>query len=172
MLISPVMAGLHSYFVLSLLLGRAVGWNPQNRSERGLTVGEAFSSLGIFLAIGVAWVTLIWTTAPDYLWWLLPVIAGLIMSIPVAVLSSRVSVGEWTMSHGLFLTPEETAPPPILRRLVSALREPAPVTAEASSLIETPPGRETPMPIQDFRSPRARSRAAQAAATAKEYPAS
>ena len=172
MLISPVMAGLHTYFVLSLLLGRAVGWNPQNRSERGLTVGEAFSSLGIFLAIGVAWFTLIWSTAPDYLWWLLPVIAGLMMSIPVAVLSSRVSVGEWTMSQGLFLTPEETAPPPILRRLFSAVREPAPVTAEASSLIETPPVRETPMPIQDFRAPRARSRAAEAAAAAKDQPTS
>jgi membrane glycosyltransferase len=121
MLIAPVMMGLHSYFVSRLLLGKGVAWNPQDRSERGLSVVEAFTYLGLLFAGGVVWGALIIVAAPGYFWWILPVLAGLILSVPVAVLSSRSTIGKWARRRGLLLTPEELAPPEELRHLSAAL---------------------------------------------------
>ena len=119
MLIAPVMGGLHAYFVLSLLLGRGVGWNPQNRSDRGLTVRETVSSLGLFFAMGIGWLIALMTHAPNYVWWVLPILTGLILAIPLSIISSRRSVGEWLRNRGVLLTPEETDPPAELRTLYS-----------------------------------------------------
>ena len=123
MLIAPVMMGLHSYFVFRLMRGKGVSWNPQDRSERGLSVVEAFTYLGVLFAGGVVWGALIIVAAPGYFWWILPVLAGLVLSVPIAVLSSRRTIGEWMRRRGLLLTPEEVAPPPELRHLHAALAD-------------------------------------------------
>ena len=52
--------------------------------------------------------------------WMMPVILGLLLAIPLAILSSSVSSG---VTSSLFKTPEETSPPQVLLRaneLVSA----------------------------------------------------
>jgi membrane glycosyltransferase len=151
MLIAPVMGGLHSYFVLSLLFGRAVGWNPQSRADRGLGIGEAASSLGLLFAFGIVWLAVLMSQAPDYLWWMLPVLAGLLLAVPISVLSSRRSVGLGLGERRLLLTPEEVDPPPELVALTRALdraplspRTPEPMVDESAM----PPVRWTPMPAQ------------------------
>jgi membrane glycosyltransferase len=146
MLIAPVMMGLHSYFVSRLLLGKGVAWNPQDRSERGLSVVEAFTYLGLLFAGGVVWGALIIVATPGYFWWILPVLAGLVLSVPIAVLSSRSTIGKRARRRGLLLTPEELAPPEELRRLDTALAadhavetSSEEVEAAASRLPRTPP---------------------------------
>ncbi|MBK8906894.1 MAG: glucans biosynthesis glucosyltransferase MdoH [Rhodospirillales bacterium] len=156
MLIAPVLGGLHSYFVASLLVGRGVAWNPQNRSERGLSVGEAVSSVGILFVIGIAWMAVLLWNAPSYVWWVMPVLAGLILSIPVAVISSRPDVGNWLRRQGLLLTPEETAPPPELLDLQTAMdREPLGDTQPGDALdgLEVPPSQFVPMEPQPLDRP-------------------
>ncbi len=120
-LLAPVMMALHSYFVVSLLVGRGVGWDPQNRSDRGLRAAEALSSLGVLFAAGLAWGGLILVAAPDYVWWVMPVLAGLVLAVPAAVLSSRSGAGAWARDRGLFLIPEETSPPEVLTDAARAL---------------------------------------------------
>ena len=44
---------------------------------------------------------------PTYLPWILPVVTGLILSIPIAVLTSRRDVGLAARRIGVFVTPEE-----------------------------------------------------------------
>jgi membrane glycosyltransferase len=156
MLIAPVMMGLHSYFVTRLVLGKGVAWNPQDRSERGLSVVEAFTYLGVLFAGGLVWGILIIVAAPGYFWWILPVLAGLVLSVPIAVLSSRSTLGRAARRRGLLLTPEETAPPEELRRLDAALA--AARAAETSLDVEavedrppeTPPVIARVMPPQRF----------------------
>ena len=166
MLIAPVMMGLHSYFVSRLLLGKGVAWNPQDRSERGLSVVEAFTYLGVLFAGGVVWGALIIVAAPGYFWWILPVLAGLVLSVPIAVLSSRSTIGRWARRRGLLLTPEETAPPEELRRLNAALASARAAEtsfeteAEVSRLPRTPPVIPRVMEPQRFDQP-ARSRSIQ-----------
>ncbi len=152
-LIAPVMGCLHSYFIASLLVGRGVAWNPQNRSERGLGFGVTVSSVGILMFIGIAWLTVIYLHAPGYVWWVAPVLAGLILSIPITVISSRPAVGLWLRRRGLMLTPEETAPTKEMQLLDQALERDL-IMPEAMDLRDhpaaTPPARFTPMPPQSF----------------------
>ncbi len=151
MLIAPVMGGLHTYFVASLLIGRGVGWNPQNRTDRGLTVGEVVPSLGLLFMIGIAWLLVLLDNAPSYVWWVLPVLTGLILAVPISVLSSRRSVGGWLRQRGILLTPEETSPSAELRDLAKALLREPPADEQferLDDLAETPPMRETPMQPQ------------------------
>ena len=139
-LLAPIMMALHTSFVAALAAGRSVGWNVQNRSERGLTLAEAGSRLGILFVVAVAWGTLMAVAVPERLWWILPVLAGLAVSIPVAVLSSRGSLGSLTRQAGLLTTPQETDPDPV----IVAAQEYA-VRAAAGAAEPVPPG-SLPLP--------------------------
>ena len=61
--------------------------------------------LGFFWALLVIWLN------PSFLWWLVPIVGSLILSIPVSVISSRVGLGLKSRDESLFLIPEEYAPP-------------------------------------------------------------
>ncbi len=52
--------------------------------------------------------------APAFIWWMMPVIVGMLLPVPFTVLTSRASLGRRLRAAGLLLTPEETAPPPEL----------------------------------------------------------
>jgi membrane glycosyltransferase len=57
--------------------------------------------------LGVVAMVTLGYLAPSYLPWILPVVAGLILSIPIAVLTSRRDVGVAARRAGVFVTPEE-----------------------------------------------------------------
>jgi membrane glycosyltransferase len=50
--------------------------------------------------------------APGFLPWIAPVAVGLLLAVPLSTLMSRASLGIGARAAGLFLTPDETAPPP------------------------------------------------------------
>jgi membrane glycosyltransferase len=111
MLLAPTMMLFHSTFVAQTLLGRSVSWNAQERTERGVTFREAFRRQKWHLALGVAWGAAMLYLAPQFFWWLTPVLVGLFVGIPLTVWTSRISAGRLFRRMGLLLTPEETAPP-------------------------------------------------------------
>lgn len=107
MLLAPVMMLFHSVFVLNILAGRAVGWPPQERGDRGMSWDLALGRhLGQIL-LGVAAVAVIGYWVPSFLYWLLPVIAGLLLAPVLAVYSSRRSLGVGARRCRMFMTPEE-----------------------------------------------------------------
>jgi membrane glycosyltransferase len=124
MLLAPVMMLFHSTFVFTILAGRSVGWSPQPRDDRGVTWREAVRRHALHSLIGLAWGGLVFWYAPDFLWWVLPVVLGMAVAIPLNVLSSRVAAGLVLQRCGLFWTPEETHPAPSLRMLSGELRKP------------------------------------------------
>ena len=126
MLLAPAMMLFHSSFVLQTLAGIRVQWNAQERGDRGIGFREAFVRHKWHLAIGVLWGALILLFAPAYMWWMLPVLAGLILSTPLTVWTSKKSVGLAARRLGLFVTPEETATPPELAAIESSATD-APV---------------------------------------------
>ena len=83
--------------------------------------------------------------APQFFWWLTPVLVGLLFGIPLTVWTSRTSAGRLFRRHGLLLTPEETAPPPELAVLESA--------GEAMTQLISGAGLEAPSPVQQPVSP-------------------
>jgi membrane glycosyltransferase len=119
----------HSTFVVQTLLGRSVSWNAQSRTDRGVTFAEAFRRQKWHLALGVIWGGLMLRLAPQFFWWLTPVLVGLIFGIPLTVWTSRISAGQRLRRWGLLLTPEEAAPPPELQALKAPPAQALPATA-------------------------------------------
>jgi membrane glycosyltransferase len=111
MLLAPCMMMFHSGFVAQTLLGKAVSWNAQVRSERGVTLREAFARQKWHLVCGVIWAVVMLRVAPRFFWWLAPVLVGLIFGVWFTVWTSRSGAGRAARRMGLLLIPEETAPP-------------------------------------------------------------
>jgi membrane glycosyltransferase len=111
MLLAPPMMVFHSSFVVSTLAGRPVAWNTQERGDRGVTFREALARHRWHVLLGLVWGVSIWLMAPKFIWWILPVIAGLILSVPLTMISSHAGVGRFARRCGLLLTPEEVNTP-------------------------------------------------------------
>lgn len=137
MLLAPTMMLFHSSFVLYALLGRNVGWDAQARGDRGISWSEALRRHRWHLCLGVAWSIAIIAIAPPFIWWMTPVLAGMVLSVPFTVLTSRASLGRWLRAAGLLLTPEETACPPELLQ-VREYRAPASVPEDGPAPLAVP----------------------------------
>ncbi|HXS27371.1 MAG TPA: glucans biosynthesis glucosyltransferase MdoH [Steroidobacteraceae bacterium] len=119
-LLAPPMMVFHSTFVVTTLAGKPVTWNAQERGDRGIGLGEAMLRHKWHIALGFAWGALILLMAPRFIWWMMPVIAGLLLSAPLTALTSRASVGRFLRRLGLLLTPEEVSPPAELKQLLES----------------------------------------------------
>jgi membrane glycosyltransferase len=117
MLLAPAMMMFHTSFVITTLLGHPVTWSAQDRGDRGIGFLEALNRHKWHVLLGFAWGAVILVFAPRYIWWMSPVLAGLILSVPLTMLTSRASAGRWMRRRGLLLTPEETEPPAELASL-------------------------------------------------------
>jgi membrane glycosyltransferase len=115
-LLAPVMMLFQSHFVFGTLLGYRVSWTSQQRDDADLPWAEAARRHAVHTAVGGVLAVVALTMLPGLLPWLSPVVAGLLLSIPVSVWTARASLGTWAARHGLFLIPEESAPPPVVAR--------------------------------------------------------
>jgi len=111
MLLAPAMMVFHSSFVFQTLIGHVVRWDAQARDDRGISVKEAFARMKWHIALGLVWGAVILTLAPAFIWWMAPVLAGLLAGVPLTVVTSRADLGHKARERGYFLTPEETSVP-------------------------------------------------------------
>lgn len=126
-LTAPVLMLFQTKFVLAILMRRAVGWPPQQRGDHMTSFKEAALTHGGHTLIGVVTGVLSYWYVPAFFWWFTPVLLGLVLSIPVSMLSSSIALGQKARALNLFLTPEETYPPAVLRYLEENLRDDDPV---------------------------------------------
>ena len=152
-LLAPAMMLFHTAFVITILAGRSVGWHAQERGDRGVGLLEALRRHAGHLLIGVVWGLLILKLAPRYTGWLAPVLLGMVLSVPLTMLTSSASIGRWLRRRRLLLTPEESDPPAELAELRRRLERPA---SSGSGPAEEPAPRVPPrapldMPTQPLR---------------------
>jgi membrane glycosyltransferase len=102
------------------LMGRSVGWDAQPRGDRGVSWSEAFKRHRWHVAIGAVWGAIILAIAPRFIWWMLPVVVGMLISAPFTTLTSRSQIGLALRRRGLLLVPEEFSPPPELAAAAAA----------------------------------------------------
>jgi membrane glycosyltransferase len=114
---APLQMLWHSKFVATILLGIGVNWGQQKRTPEGIAWAEAIRRHWAHALIGLVWGGVVWQFDLPTFWWFVPVIAGMVLSIPLSVFTSRSSWGARARNLGLFLTPEETASPPELDTL-------------------------------------------------------
>ena len=124
-LLAPVNMMFNSKFVLFTLLGQGVGWVTQQRGadDDGSDWREAIITHGGQTVFGVIWGVSSYIISPPFFWWLSPVLAGLVFSIPLSIFLGKASFGRRARDLGVFLTPEETHPPYELKRLQQNLAE-------------------------------------------------
>ena len=114
-LLAPIRMLFHTGFVLAALLGMGIQWKSPPREDAETGWREALRRHGWHTLLGLAWAGGVYWLRPSYLLWLLPVVGALILSIPISVFTSRVSLGSRSRRQRLFLTPEELNPPEELR---------------------------------------------------------
>ncbi len=121
MLLAPVLMMLQTKFVLAILLRRNVAWAEQKRNDHRTELREAVSAHAGQTLLGIITGTLAYWYVPAFFWWFIPVLLGLILSIPLSIFSSSIAAGRKSRELGLFLTPEETNSPPVLKLLRNTL---------------------------------------------------
>jgi membrane glycosyltransferase len=122
-LLAPIRMLFHTQFVLAPLFGRTVRWKSPPRDDAETGWGEALRRHGWHTLLGIAWAGLVYWLNPIVLWWLLPVVGALILSIPLSIYTSRVAPGRRLREAGFLVTPEESQPPPEIARMSELSRD-------------------------------------------------
>ena len=112
-LIAPIMMIFQTKFVWEILTGQDVGWNTQSR-DGFTTWKEAFERHIGHTVLGVLTTYAVYTQLPALFYWMLPVTLGLMLSIPLSVLSSYEGLGRFAFRHNWFVIPEEKHVPEIV----------------------------------------------------------
>ncbi len=125
LVITAVLVVLYGRYVTELVRGRTVRWDSQPRDNRGVSWREGWLRFRGATLFGAAWLGLILAasgpTRGALVAWAAPLLAGLLLSVPAVICSSRTTLGERARRLGLFRTPEETSPAPILRHYQRAM---------------------------------------------------
>jgi membrane glycosyltransferase len=124
-LLAPIHMLFNSKFVVFTLLGQGVSWVTQRRGfiSDDHDWREAILTHAGQTLIGLVWGISTFILVPHYFWWLSPVFAGMVFSIPISIILSKVAFGQGLQRFGLFLTPEESRPSYELKRLRQNLEE-------------------------------------------------
>ncbi|MEZ5584201.1 MAG: hypothetical protein R3F37_16920 [Candidatus Competibacteraceae bacterium] len=105
-LLAPVLMLFQAKFVILIVLRRAIGWPLNNgtiikpgfkeacHAHAGQTVLGTVAGYGPIIV-------------PDFFWWFIPVLLGMILAIPLSIYSSSVAWGRASQRWGLFLTPQK-----------------------------------------------------------------
>jgi membrane glycosyltransferase len=111
----PIMGLYQSRFVLSTLFRNRVKWEQQQREGNLTKLQEALSVHGWQTIIGITAVIIALLNLDNLVWCFLIAHIWLIVSIPFSVVTSRIDLGLKAKKRGLFLTPEEITPPPVVK---------------------------------------------------------
>jgi membrane glycosyltransferase len=120
-LMAPIMMLFHTRFVIFTVLGKGVRWVAQRRKiGGGIDWQEPILTFASTTLIGVAWMVLAFFISSQFFFWIAPVAVAMILSIPFAITTSS---NRSLQRLGLFLTPEELNPAPVLQSLSDHLDE-------------------------------------------------
>ncbi|HEV3185262.1 MAG TPA: glucans biosynthesis glucosyltransferase MdoH [Xanthobacteraceae bacterium] len=113
-LMAPVLMLMQSRAVAQILRGRDAGWQVQRRDDGTLPLREIMRGYGGQTALGAGLAAAAYAISLPLLWWMSPVVCGLVLAVPLAALTARPD--RRLRSLGLLTIPEERHPPEILAR--------------------------------------------------------
>ena len=116
-LIAPVVMLTQTIDVAAIVLGRDSGWNAQRRDDGVIPARETRRLYRRHTLLGLLLGAVAWAVSLSLALWMLPVVLGLALAIPLALLTGR------RRSSGLLRTPEDLEPPPVVARAAALQRE-------------------------------------------------
>ena len=115
-LIAPAMMLIQSQAIAAIIMGRDAGWQVQRRDDGSLSWSESARRYGGHTVFGLILGASAYAVSLPLFLWMTPVVVGLLLTVPLAVLTSYVMLGDGFKRLGLFVTPEEDCLPEIVRR--------------------------------------------------------
>lgn len=116
-LMSPAVALRLTIFLGGLLMGRRIGWNGQDRDAHGVSWSLASKELWPQTLFGLAMIVVFGLYAPMALAWSAPVVMGLVLAIPFAVVTASPRLGRRLAARKVCAIPEEREMTDLLTRL-------------------------------------------------------
>lgn len=114
MLLAPCIMAAHTMMVISIIMGRAVGWGNQNRETDGTSWRDAIRFHAVPTILGLVWTVVALNISLTFAAWMSPILLGLILAAPVSVITSRSRYGRALARHKILSTPEELNTPGII----------------------------------------------------------
>jgi membrane glycosyltransferase len=137
-LMAPIVMLQHSWYVVSILMGMATGWNAQTRTDGALPLGLVARKFAPHTLIGTAATIFLWQYASGSFDWFIPLLAGMLLAIPLVVFSSSPLLGRLARDENLFLVPSETHGSPVLRRAHELAAQQETLPADPLLVVENP----------------------------------
>jgi membrane glycosyltransferase len=120
-LLAPIQMLFTSLSVICVLTGHEPTWGAQRRDAGGLDWAGILRAHTWHTLLGVLGAFIAWRIQPVFFFWMLPVTAGLVFSIPISALMAHEEFGAFLNRIGLFRTPPETDPPRLVTRMEERL---------------------------------------------------
>ncbi len=108
-LLDPVSTFNKALFLLALPFGGKMGWAAQNRADRGVAWGDALRLLWPHTLFGAVVFGLLLATAPGAALWALPWAGGLLLAVPLCVVTAHPGFSAGLRQRRIAATPEELA---------------------------------------------------------------
>lgn len=120
-LVAPILMLIHCGVIAEILRGRDSGWRPQRREDDSLPLSQVIRRHRLHVATGLGLALVGWGISRHMLAWLSPAILGMVLAVPLSVLTGSSRLGRVAKHLGLLRTPEEGHPPPIDREAEAVL---------------------------------------------------
>jgi membrane glycosyltransferase len=124
-LVAPIMMLSQTKALIDILCGRDAGWSAQKREDGSIVWRDAARHHHLHGLTGVGLGVFLFWVSPQTFVWAIPVVTGLILAAPLAVLTADPGIGARFLRWGLFATPEELTNPPRPRAAEDACADPA-----------------------------------------------
>ncbi|WP_334179333.1 glucans biosynthesis glucosyltransferase MdoH [Pseudoxanthomonas sp.] len=136
-LMAPVTMYVQSRGVAEVLAGRDSGWETQRRDDGSVPLGSLLRRYLGLTVFGIFTGVLAYLVSPALAAWMAPVVLGMLLSIPINLVTASPRVGDVLRTSGWLRTPEEMAPPLLLERALQlrTLHAAMPLSAVASGTI-------------------------------------
>jgi membrane glycosyltransferase len=116
-LMTPITWLNHSFFIIGLALGHQGGWSTQSRDDHVIPWRDALKQFWPHTLIGIFLSVLLLSSHPSLFPFGLFFFGGLVLSIPLVVLTSQAWLGKMMIEQRLLSSPEEIAPSETLKPL-------------------------------------------------------
>jgi membrane glycosyltransferase len=136
-LMAPVTMYVQSRGVAEVLAGQDSGWETQRRDDGSVPLASLVRRYAGLTLFGASSGVVAYLVSPALAAWMAPVVLGMVLSIPINVLTASTVVGQRLRAAGWLRIPEESTPPAILSRALALRAAPddAPSAPVASGTI-------------------------------------
>ncbi|MCB8881001.1 glucans biosynthesis glucosyltransferase MdoH [Acidisoma cellulosilytica] len=131
-LVAPVAMLIQTEGVMQILAGRDSGWNAQRRDSDAAPLRLVWRQYWRFMAFGIGLAVIAYAVSPALFLWMTPVLVGLVLAVPLVMLTASSGVGLALQRMGLLSIPEERQPNAILRSAAGLRAAEAPSVPGAS----------------------------------------